>query len=95
VRKSGPRVEARMQKERTPYAWVSVVLSHFLRSPPPRPGTQPYGVFLLSRDYTPVGTASNGAGSEERYRWLRSERAHRWMAKLASMTEWLAGVAAP
>jgi hypothetical protein len=33
--------------------------------------------------------------SGERYRWLWSETAHRWTAKLASMTERLTNVAAP
>jgi hypothetical protein len=42
-----------------------------------------------------LGNESNSGMSGERYWWLRSVTAHRWTAKLASMTERLTNVAAP
>ena len=80
-------------RTKNPFAWVSVVRSLFCCSLPPRPETHAKGFFLL--DYTALGNESNSDASGKRYWWLRSETAHRWTAKLASMTERLTNVAAP
>jgi len=45
--------------------------------------------------YTIIGKEGNRMMSGECYWWLRSEKAHIRMAKLASLTERLAGIVAP
>jgi hypothetical protein len=42
-----------------------------------------------------LGNESNSGMSGKRYWWLRFETAHKWTAKLASITERLTRVAAP
>jgi hypothetical protein len=46
-------------------------------------------------DYTMTGKEGNRVMSGKCYWWLWSGKAHIGMAKLASLTEWLAGIVAP